>query len=628
MRRPPVRRDAADAPPPKTRQRQAASTGAPVDGQRTDGISATVATDAAPSARIAGVTQPPSRTTTLPQAPGPTARAPGITLNVEALAWAAVLVAAALLRLLDLSALPLGPAEGQRARAALDLSNGLAPVEYGGDLASGLSVLALKLFGAEAWAVRLLPALGGVAAVGALALYRPLIGRGAALAAALLVAISPVAVLTARTLGPEAAALPLALVLPPLTWAVLFRGRTALLPVLALVLGFGLGTGAVFTAVLVVVVAWLAVEVAWRDAPEPGRAMRELRADPGLLGLSLVPLLAGIGLAVLRFGGGPERLSFAAVRAWAGPPRAAAFNPPWHYVPDVLLAYEPLALVLGITGLVLLVRAWRGGDGSRGDRLLITWVAVGAILALVTLHREPGQLLVLTAPLALLGGVATARLAGGLRAMPGWGGWVALAALVPVLGYALVLTARWAARANAPTNEVALLLVALVIGAIILAWIATGDRRAFNGSLLLVAWAVLGGFTLHAASNVAFGGGAEFLAGRRTVPEAEAVVSRVRAAAAPEEVIWVERNLFPQLAWPLREWRLRSFVQTPPPGVVAVEYIPLSGATAAPPESLPVGESWFPHDWNGPSMLRWWAFRRPWGDVEFDRAVVVRRPDR
>ena len=47
----------------------------------------------------------------------------------------------------------------------------------------------------------------GIVAVGCLAFYRPLVGRGAALIGALLVAVSPVAVAPAPSFGPEAAAL-------------------------------------------------------------------------------------------------------------------------------------------------------------------------------------------------------------------------------------------------------------------------------------------------------------------------------------------------------------------------------------------------------------------------------------
>src|SRR5262249_59714838 len=122
--------------------------------------------------------------------------------------------------------------DGRRARAARELPRGPAMPDWGGDLTSGLVTIAFRLFGDSEDAARAGSALCGVIAVAVVALYRPLLGRGAALVAALLLAISPVAVAAARSLSPEAAALPLALTLPPLAARVFLSARLGAAPLL------------------------------------------------------------------------------------------------------------------------------------------------------------------------------------------------------------------------------------------------------------------------------------------------------------------------------------------------------------------------------------------------------------
>ncbi|MGH2604711.1 MAG: glycosyltransferase family 39 protein, partial [Dehalococcoidia bacterium] len=272
---------------------------------------------------------------------------PSLTINVELLGWLAVLVVAGLFRLLDLSAIPLRPDESLRAWSAFEFSRGTVTPEWGGDLGSALAALIFRLAGDSETTARLVPAIAGVLAVGCLAFYRPLVGRGAALIAALVVAVSPVAIAGARTLGPEAVALPLALLLPPLTASVWLDGHRSRLPLLALVFGLGLGTGALVPAVAIVLLAWLAVERGWLHQPEGSDAATDRPWDRTLLAISVFALLPGLLLAVARYGAGLDRLTLAAVRAWNGPPALATPPQSWHWVPDALVTYEPLALALG-----------------------------------------------------------------------------------------------------------------------------------------------------------------------------------------------------------------------------------------------------------------------------------------
>lgn len=613
----------------------------------------------------------------------------GVVLNLEFVLWGVVSVLAAALRLTRLDALPVGPLEGPRAWGAYQLVHGSTTPQWGGDLASGLAALLFRVVGDSARTARLGPALLGVTAVVALALYRPMLGRGAALAAALLLALSPLAVQTARTLGPEAAALPLALMLPPLLWSVLFGGKLERAPAIGLVVGLGLGSGALFSATLIAMAVWLAVECAWLEQPAPLRAWRSLRRNRGLLLLSLIGMLPGLALTLDRYGAGPRRVSFASIATWAGPAAGSAFTAPWHYLPDVLIAYEPLTLALALYGAVLLLRdrhdrrrsagilANSGGERSAGavagddgpyasdspaaatidtdgrltnpwlersaaplrqaeseanrarrrvgERLALIWALTGLVLTAGWLHREPGQLLALVAPLTLLGGVALARLVGQTLARGVWQGSWAMALVIPALGYTLLILMRWASTMLIDPLEA--LSIALALGGVMVA-IGVGAallRQSLGAPLLATGLLILGAMTLHTATSVAFRGGDEFLTGARTVPEADAVTRALREAAPPGGAIWVDQRLWPALAWPLRSHETRQFVAAPPalPAAVVAEDDPGFGGPAR--RGVPVSQRWQPA---APSdiaqLLRWWLFRTPWGDRSLTRARVER----
>jgi 4-amino-4-deoxy-L-arabinose transferase-like glycosyltransferase len=559
---------------------------------------------------------------------------PGFTLNVELLAWATVAVLAAALRLIDLRALPLGPAESLHARAALEFSRGVVSPDWGGDLTSALAALSLRLFGDTATAVRIVPALLGVGAVLAMALYRPLVGRGAALIAAVLLAISPVAVVTARTLGPEAAALPLALLLPPLAAAVFLNGRIERLPMLAAVAGFGLGSGALFLATALIVLVWLAVEHE-RTKSDAGRsAPAGLRNDRTLLALTVLAALPGAILAVVRYGAGPAREPLAAAAAWSGPPLTARLLETWSFLPSVLLGYEPLVLVLGAVGFVLAARRW--SSTTPGERLAAIWAAAGLVLVALWLHRDPGHVLVLIVPLTLLGGIATARVFDGRPAasdesdaakgwfLDRWRGPALLMLLVPVLGYTLVAALRWANAGRIDSTDLRSVATALGAGCVAVVWLAWSRPPPWP-ALMLGAWLLFGGLTLHAATNAAFTGGSEILTGIRTVPEVESVVQQLDGTAPLGAAVWVERRLWPSLAWPLRNRPVRQFVEVPPdgPAVLAVRLDGV-GRTAAPPNAVPITERWAPATGSLVGWLRWWVFREAWGRVERIGAVVER----
>src|SRR5438067_1305439 len=122
---------------------------------------------------------------------------PGVTL--EGGVYAAIVLVALLLRFWRLGALPLTPAETRTALASLDITRGgLLPGEAGALLGFG-DALAFMLAGVTDATARFVPAIVGGLAPLTLLLGRPLIGRGASVIAALLLALSPLLLDGARS---------------------------------------------------------------------------------------------------------------------------------------------------------------------------------------------------------------------------------------------------------------------------------------------------------------------------------------------------------------------------------------------------------------------------------------------
>ncbi|MGE0541909.1 MAG: glycosyltransferase family 39 protein [Dehalococcoidia bacterium] len=546
---------------------------------------------------------------------------PGITIAVEPLAWTVVMVIAALFRLLDLGIRPLRPQESLPARAALEFSTGAVSPDWLGDLTSGLAVLIFRVFGDSITTARLMPALLGVLAVACLALYRPLLGRGAALIGALLIAVSPVAVAGARSFGPEAAALPLALLMPPLAWQALILRRHAAMPLLALVTGLGLGTGALVPAMIVIVVLWMAVELGWLD----GRAAPVARSQPWtrpMILLSAASLLPGLLLALTRYGAGFDRLTLSAVRAWDLPLPVVTPQLPWHWVPAVLFAYEPLVAVLGIAGAVFVARRWTA-PAAIGGRLLLLWAGAGLAINLFWLRSDPAHLLITTIPLAMLAGIATAAGSRYLVAGPTRQLAIILIPLIVAFGFALAKLVAWGNFQRIPGDEAVAVAVVVVGGIAAATALVRWLRVSAAAALLLVAWLLGGMLTLHAAANVAFDDGSEFVYGRRALPQVAAIDRRLDFVADPREVVAVERRLWPALAWPLRDRAVNTFVEAPPSNPAVVPIPADAALDPSPGQRIPIAEQWMPSEWDLMGILRWWVLRTPWGPVTTQQAEVV-----
>ena len=120
-------------------------------------------------------------------------------LTLERAAYGCILLLAAWLRFLHLGMRPLGPEEAAQAWAAWRLTQGQAAISGGlSPLLLNLQYLTFLLVGAGDVAARLWPALVGTGMVLLPSGLRHRLGRGGALAASLVLALSPTAVFFSR----------------------------------------------------------------------------------------------------------------------------------------------------------------------------------------------------------------------------------------------------------------------------------------------------------------------------------------------------------------------------------------------------------------------------------------------
>lgn len=262
---------------------------------------------------------------------------------------------ALLLRLMNLGHAPLTEAEAREALAVwrfVQAAPGVAPLQVVSPLWFALTSFAFAMFGSSEFMVRLWPALAGSALVLMPLTFRRELGRGAALAASGLLAVSPVLLAASRTAdGATLAALSLWLMVAG--WRrFVDRDDGRGLALTGAALGMGLADGPRFFSVVAAGLFALVVVVLAR--PETVRdvrdALRRLRPHAGRVLLVAVTVFVAASSAALVNRPGLAAAGQAApvwLSGWA--PSAAAR--PVSLVPMIFGVYEPLALVFGLVGL-------------------------------------------------------------------------------------------------------------------------------------------------------------------------------------------------------------------------------------------------------------------------------------
>ena len=509
-------------------------------------------------------------------------------ITTEMAVYGVLLLVSLALRLVDLDARPLSSAEAARALGAWQLAQGREPALVGSPLLTNGTAVVFFLFGANDFTARLLPALFGALMVLLPYFWRERLGRAGALLAAALLAISPMALFASRSVGPEAlaAALGLGLATALVRFAdtgapwYLYAGAAAL----GLLLASGAGAYFVLLALLAVAVAaWVlgrrgnAAIASFRERLLASRA--PLRTG----GLVFLGTVAGVGTLLLFHVSGLRGLGDVLGEWWRGFGAAGAM--PWFSPLLWPLLYEPLVVLFGIIGGI---RAVRERD-LLGSSLL--GCALGILVMLMAWPaRTSGDMLLVSAPLALLAGRQIAELLRDARA--DWRGLrdgVYVAVFAILVAYVYLQLAGFAERGDSVFLILAWVGTALFVVLTMGQGVLYGVENALR-NLGLVAAALTLLITLSAALGSAYDAGqgrAEILEPTPTSPQARALAADVatwslrRIGDAHEMSVAVVLPNPTVMQWYLREFRhLQVLVGTAAP-VSAEAIVTLEGAQPA-----------------------------------------------
>jgi len=330
------------------------------------------------------------------------------------------------LRFAQLDGAPLNDAEAREALSALRVINPDVPGEVlaaRSPLTQALHLFSFTFLGQGGFAARFPAALGGVLLTLAPLLWRRYINRLPALMISLLLAISPVALLAARTSSPVVWTMLLAIVGPWLAlrfvethaprWAV---AATAVFAAMAL-LAEPAGLLALAALAFGVWFAWITDDSTETDV---GRAIRDLwRAWPwahGTLAAGFAVLLIGTGFLWL-----PSGLTAIGNLVWSG---AQGFltrleGAPLAFPVWIALRYESGIMLAGLLASYRAVRV-----GGFFERALAGWALGGIGWSLVYTGADASHALWLTLPLTVLVALAIAdwlsERAGLVWQVPGW----------------------------------------------------------------------------------------------------------------------------------------------------------------------------------------------------------------
>lgn len=392
---------------------------------------------------------PPAWTPLLAAATAPTLRSLSKGLTVELALYAVIFITAFVFRLVNLAARPLMPSEAQTALAAWQFLNGKPVGEFVSPLLFTLDWLAFFLFGAFDFSARFFPA-----AVGALLVFLPTfartaLGKTGALIAALLIALSPALVFFARTLSGADIAVGGALAALILFWKFLQNRQTRALYLAAFLAGAALtADGAAFPILIAggiyFLVTWAfarrgqvqEIETSQADTTLRTALQNPLVRAAILFGATYV--LSATTFLLNRDGLG---IAFNLLGAWLG-----GFSAVGQFVSPLnwLIVYEPLPLIFGLAGLVLVFTLRQGEADDLGILRLLAIVSLVAFISYSLAGNKPPSVVVASAlPLTLLAGWFIGNLleraADDIRISGGWR--TMLSGEIPVFAMLMILAA-------------------------------------------------------------------------------------------------------------------------------------------------------------------------------------------
>jgi len=585
--------------------------------------------------------------------------------TVEQAAYALVALLAAGLRFYQLGLRPLSESEAAQALAAFRFTQGSSAVAPAGTIPALFSgnMIGFSLLGASDITARWLPALAGLILVLLPYGLRHRLGRGGALAASLLLAISPSAVYFSRTLDGAilVAACGLAMVVGLIRYV--DSRRPTPLYVAAAALGAGLCAGPGTWSLLLILVAFgLVLFLGGRQTDRSSLlvAWQAARDEKGLLTQAGLVLAATFGLVATALVLQPAGVGHAAdlLGVWLQSFLSESEGQPPVYPLLLLLRYEALIVVLGLVeaGRAILRRPadpqWLPFPGSTFPHSLffVFWALAAGLIVLVSGHRPPGNILLVVVPLALLAGQGLERAWRWLTARVRWqeAALVAGIGLVLLVFFYLQVTAYSQASPASTvmvgdialyTTSTYLLLagVALVLlaalGAVVWIWRGSGLVVA-GGWLTAVVVLALLGFRATWSLNVTHTSDArELMILHSTAPEVRTLVEETKALSLAKEggffslPLTVDAATGPVVAWYLRDFVNQTVVEglaAPPQTMAAVtlalENPPLGETFRG--QGFPLRSRWLPWGQWGQSLIRWLLFTE--GPLPLvDREVVL-----
>lgn len=579
------------------------------------------------------------------------------TLTVGGALAMVVVLAAALLRLYALGSRPLGGDEAAQALAVLHYVQGqevdLTPFS---PLLTNLNILLFFVSSSGDFVARLVSGLFGIALVALPVLaFRRRMGTLAAIAASLLMALSPTLVLLSRTLNPASLTAVTGLVFVGATLD--FVDGHARRPLfvagasLALALTAGPGT---YTLLLFVLVALLLAYLSYRRSGGTtwrriAAAYAAVREDPTtaahlavVAGLTFVAAATGF---LMNWSGTQAALNQAGVwlTSFGWGPSSGLLQLLWYY-PASLLVYEPAILIFGLLGAVGALRR-----RSRFEWFLVLWFAGSFVLYTLVGPAQPAGLLPVVLPLALLGGrgvqSALAFGAGEQSALEeARRGLLVAAVVTPLFLYAL-LQLLFVTRSATSVNLYLALGAALVVVVIAVVFTASEWGMGWQPSTVARGVALSALFvtlvlTLHAGwrlNHTSDGIRRELLLPSTTSTDVRAMVSLAETVSQDrlEDTvslpITIDRSLSPLVTWYLRDFDSVNVVDdiVEPPGTPMV-IVP--GTEQAPPigdqyvgQRFRLVSIWRPTDLTLQDFLRWYFYRKGQPSATEDVVVFVSR---
>jgi 4-amino-4-deoxy-L-arabinose transferase-like glycosyltransferase len=556
--------------------------------------------------------------------PGPEAAV--VAVSLDAVLWLALVLIAALLRFVALDRLPFSEAESARAFAAWAVSEGSVPDNWTGDVTAALTSHLFRIFGSSDTAARIVPAVAGSALVASFWFAGRYTGRGVALLAGALIALSPLAVYTSRSgLGfALGSLLSMAMVLSLLAYV----ERPRQLPAVILFAAFGLALASdpVATGTAIAVVAFLALEGAWRSGGAVSEAVAAFRSARDHWQPSALALAAALVLGVVQLGTDIDRLSLPGVREWADMFALPRDGLPWHYQLSTLLTYEWPLLLAGAAGYLLLMDRWLRSWGlSLAQRLLAVWATVAIVTVTFATRRESGQLLLLLLPFSLI----AASLAQEVASKTDWSvlrrWWPGVVVVLALAAYVVLQLSRWSRFVTPfPGDEKSYTILAFLAGiAVVSGGVYYLQRNAAAFALPLLA-AIALPFLVHSSLSLGLRDGAEFATGSRATGSIAGFRAAVaRAAVEADAPVAVDPELRDSVGWRLRDVAVvfgdpadGSPMVTKAGGQPPAGYEPLGAPWR-------ISEGWVEDEFDPLPTWRWFVYRKGYGTLRTVDAQIL-----